>query len=480
MTIPYFYPKVRAGGAFNNTVIPPDQRGSISNDQGILKLQFTKTLGSNALFKVYGYTYYSDWLQIDPQSANANYFGTASPDYELSSHTRGVSGTFSDQLGSRDLFQVQGSYITSTTLRDNNTQMFNGGGTADSRSTLAVLVDSSNPLNGLCYTVSATPTTCAYGDNTKNPKFAQFATLSQAFGGTVTPAPALTCGGGPCGYYVTNNGLSATYNVVKPKFTSVSITNDFRPTDKLSINAGIRLDVYQFEGTDTTGSPARSFWYNAYNLDNCLNAQNALFDKVTDLGLASPTAKCPSGYTAANFTNSTGVVTQTYPEFQPRLGFTYTVDPSTVLRASYGRYAQAPNSAYEQYNALQQNAPALLYGTYGFQQFGFTSPDHRVVPQVSSNYDVSLEKSFGDVALKVSPFYRSTQNQIQQFYLNQQTGFVSGLNVGTTDGQRRRIRTGQGQFRPQRTRSEVRVYLYEQLHSLHGPAERHDDHRPVE
>ena len=32
--------------------------------------------------------------------------------------------------------------------------------------------------------------------------------------------------------------------------------------------------------------------------------------------------------------------------------------------------------------------------------------------------------------MKVSPFYRTTQNQIQQFYLNQQTSFVSGLNVG--------------------------------------------------
>ena len=30
----------------------------------------------------------------------------------------------------------------------------------------------------------------------------------------------------------------------------------------------------------------------------------------------------------------------------------------------------------------------------------------------------------------MSPFYRTTQNQIQQFYLNQQTSFVSGLNVG--------------------------------------------------
>ncbi|MBD5656887.1 MAG: TonB-dependent receptor, partial [Candidatus Eremiobacteraeota bacterium] len=109
----------------------------------------------------------------------------------------------------------------------------------------------------------------------------------------------------------------------------------------------------------------------------------------------------------------------------------------TVLRASYGRYSQAPNSAFQQYNTLQQNAPATLYSTYGFQALGFDTPDHTVKPPTSNNYDFSVEHSFpGQVSIKVSPFYRKTQDQIQQFFLNQQTGFVSGLNVGrqTSDG----------------------------------------------
>ena len=53
------------------------------------------------------------------------------------------------------------------------------------------------------------------------------------------------------------------------------------------------------------------------------------------------------------------------------------------------------------------------------------------MPEVSNNYDLSLEHQFrGDVSMKVTPFWRSTQNQIQQFFLNQSTNFVSGLNVG--------------------------------------------------
>ncbi len=440
LTSLYFFPKLQSArtqtaAGFNNTTIPFDLRDAISNDQGIIKLGYTKSLGSNALFKVYGYTFYSDWLQLGPQSSFSNITAATSPDYELSSHTRGVSGTFSDQLNAQNLLEIQGSYTTAHSVRDNNTQMFNGlypAGRVNARTAIGVLVDSSNPYNGICYTAAATPTTCAYGAHAYN---AQFATLAQAYTGTIAPAPAATCGTGPCQYLVTNNGLYATYNQVVPKFTSASITDQIRPNDRLSINAGLRLDVFQFEGSNTNTSLARTFWYNAYNLDNCLDATNSIFDKVKPvaaggLGLASPTATCPSGYHAANFVNPTGIVTQTYPQFQPRLGFTYNVSPSTVVRASYGRYAQAPNSAFEQYDALQQNAPALLYGTFGFQKFGFNSPDHPVRPEVSNNYDVSLEKSWGDTAIKVSPFYRSTQDQIQQFYLNQQTSFVSGLNVG--------------------------------------------------
>ncbi len=53
------------------------------------------------------------------------------------------------------------------------------------------------------------------------------------------------------------------------------------------------------------------------------------------------------------------------------------------------------------------------------------------MPPASNNYDFSWEQQFpNQISMKVSPFYRTTQNQIQQFYLNQQTSFVSGLNVG--------------------------------------------------
>ena len=233
-----------------------------------------------------------------------------------------------------------------------------------------------------------------------------------------------TCGGGPCKYLVTGNGDYATYNTVKPIFYSASLTDQFHPTSKLSINGGVRMDIFQFQGGLTTGTDARTFFYNAFNLDNCLTAAG-------DLVAKEPTAACPAGDSAATFSNPSGIVTESYTEFQPRLGATYSLDPATVLRASYGRYTQAPNSAFQQYNTLYQNAPYVLYDVYGFQRFGFTSPDHTVRPPTGNNYDFSFERQFpGQLSMKVSPFYRNTKDQIQQFFLDQQTSFVSGLNVG--------------------------------------------------
>ncbi len=410
-----------ATGRLPGSSIPANLQDDTVNDQGILKVQLTHPFSQNALFKLYGYTYYSDWLQTGAQSTFSNFFGPASPDYELSSHTRGLSGTFIDQLNSQNLLQLQGSYTTSNALRDNNTGFLNvlGG----SRANLAYLVDSSNPTNGLCYAAGGgAPISCS--DST-----VATATLQQAQTGSV-PTATGTCGGGPCQWLVTGNGQYATYNTVKPIFYAASLTDDFHPTSKIAINGGLRMDIFQYQGSNTQGTAARTFFYNAYNLDHCLDADNNLVGK-------EPTAACPAGTTPANFQNPAGIVTESYTAFEPRLGGTYTFDPSTVLRLSYGRYAQAPNSAYQQYNTLQQNAPATLYGTYGFQQFGFTSPNHTVVPPASNNYDFSIEHSFpSQLAIKISPFYRKTQNQIQNFYLNQQTGFVSGLNVGqqTSDG----------------------------------------------
>ena len=66
---------------------------------------------------------------------------------------------------------------------------------------------------------------------------------------------------------------------------------------------------------------------------------------------------------------------------------------------------------------------------------------------VSNNYDFSLEHQFsGDTSMKLTPFMRKTQDQIQQFYLDQRTNFVSGLNVGAQTSQGFEFELDKGDF----------------------------------
>ncbi len=116
--------------------------------------------------------------------------------------------------------------------------------------------------------------------------------------------------------------------------------------------------------------------------------------------------------------------------FQPRISGTWALNPDTVLRGSYGRYARAEASSYYQYNTVQQNLPSFLSQFYSY---GYHTPVHDIFPDTSDNYDLSLEKHLHgtDMSFKISPFYRSTRNQIQYLSISALGGTLAGLNVGT-------------------------------------------------
>ena len=416
--------------------INPAVRGGFNNDQSIQKIQYTKSLGSNAFLRGYGYNFYSDWLINDPTALEIPY-SAGTNDYELESHARGAGLTFNDQINSHNLFSLGFDYTTASVLRNNNSENYNGASGSTARTTAALLVNSADPTNGICYSAAGTPTNCFSSVTGSYAANVQKASLQQVYNGQVAPITAATCGTGPCQYLVVGNGAYATVNSVTPNFYGASINDEIKPIDKLTVNLGMRFDDYQFVGGSTaTNGNARIFDYAAYNRETCTDATTQLIVLKSSIksnaGVPlTPTAQCPTGYITDAFSNPGGNVTQTYPEFQPRAGLTYSVTPNTVLRLAYGRYTEPPNTAFEQYDAAQADAPALLYGTYGFQQYGFTTPNHPIPPAASNNYDFSIEQAFaGGVSFKLSPFYRSTQNQNQQFYLNRAQNFVSGLNVG--------------------------------------------------
>ncbi|MEO9263927.1 MAG: TonB-dependent receptor [Candidatus Baltobacteraceae bacterium] len=423
-SIPYGFPSAPQNLAYGGN-IPFNQADSVDNAVGIVKLQYQKNFGSDAYLRLYGYTVYSNWFNWGPNSATDNYSGSIPSDYELYTHTRGLSATFAKQITPQNLLQIQGSYSSATSTRANNGTFGAGGGTR-----MGILVDSANPLSGICYDATGAAATCDTG--AAHFTVADLNAYQAGAGALPAIAPGTTCGGSACTWYIADNGYNGRNNTVKPDFTSGSITDEFDPNDRLHINVGLRFDKFQYNPSNTDGG-ARPFWLNAWNLSWCHDSA-VLGSPAVEL--SDPTLPCTSlgaTFVPATVTNTSSV--QTYNVLQPRVAFTYTLNPLNVLRFSYGKYDQAPNTAFEQYDSLQQNLPRA---NRTFYILGFTAPTHPIVPEISYNTDFSWEHQFKgtDMSFKATPFYRKTQDQIQQFYLDIKTNFVSGLNVGkqTTEG----------------------------------------------
>ena len=104
-------------------------------------------------------------------------------------------------------------------------------------------------------------------------------------------------------------------------------------------------------------------------LDNCVNnTTGAPF--VQEAGTSYQAQRAHRARTSANVQNTPANFT--YNIYQPRVAGTYTSNPNDVFRFSYGRYTEAPNTAFEQYNTRQEDLADYI-GSH-FLQFGRNSP----------------------------------------------------------------------------------------------------------
>ncbi len=124
--VPYTYPLSPAGRPLQ-AAIAPDRRDGSANDQSIVKLQYQRNFGAGAFLRVYGYTNYGDWLENNPVSAVQLYTSAGDSSYAVLNHARGASAQFSSVLGAHHLLTVTASGAGATSLRDNDTEMLNGG-----------------------------------------------------------------------------------------------------------------------------------------------------------------------------------------------------------------------------------------------------------------------------------------------------------------------------------------------------------------
>jgi Carboxypeptidase regulatory-like domain/TonB dependent receptor len=435
---PYGFPNgVNVGSPSDPNPLPAAARDNSYNNTAIVKVAYTKNFASTAFLRVYGFTFYSNWTLNGPYSTTfCNFTCPLAPDYELNTHTRGLSAEFQDQINEQNLVSLQGSYTTASVIRDNN-----GFYNLASNGNEAVVVNSADPYGGYCFGASGGPVlNCNQNSIPLGPGYS----VGPLSGSCAVPGHPQF--GSACTYMLAENGLNGTYSGTTPNFYAASLTDQYRPTDKWLFNVGVRLDSFGFVGQDTSVPPlggsaaARAFWFNAYNLDNCVNNNTG-----SPFANPNPAGVCPTGSHSAVLLN---VPSQqfTYNIWQPRISGTFTANPDNVIRFSYGRYTEAPNTAFQQYNTRQEDLADYL-GSH-FLQFGRNTPGYPIAPPTSINYDLSWEHRFKgtDVSFKVTPFLRQTQNQIQQFYLNPIQGFVSGLNVGSQRSEGVEFQAQKGDF----------------------------------
>jgi len=413
--VSYGFPSALTG----NANVDPTQRDGFTNNDSIVKVQYQKNFGSNAYARVYGYTLYSDWL-----TNGATAFGAdsqlpgflplpLSPDYELSTHTRGLGFQFADQISSEHLLQFNANLTAASSTRWNNRTMFNSASTSATN-----LAD----VGGNCYDAAGQRATC--NPDSSDPTYGTFG----------NPTPFMAPAGSSAAlagahWIVTTPGQQGSYNTVSPQFSSFALMDTWRPSDKLSVNGGLRFEQFQFD-LASANTPGQNFWATAAQNEFCYNSSTLAFD-----GFA---LRCGAGDLHPNGRNGAQLYSNAYPSSytstvtEPRISGAYTVNSDTVLRGSYGRYAQPADTASIQYTAFQPNTPGAFYAD--FSQSGLaSSPLHEIAPAVSSNYDFSIEKHFKgtDMSLKLTPFFRLTQNALQNVYLDQVENFVSSINAGT-------------------------------------------------
>jgi hypothetical protein len=453
------------------TTISPSNTDTTWNDASIIKLQYQKNFGSSAYVRIMGYSSYSDWLQSNANVAGEGFsgygYGTTgadypAPDYELDTHTRGVQLQASDQINAQNLISFTGNYTTATVVRWNN-QFYSAPGN----------VTNLIGKNGQCYNWSSgAQSNCLLGSTAGGYTGAGTGIgnggPTQGWTTNSACAPANGIAGSPAcaagaSFQVTVPQGYGTLNTVQPQFSSLALTDEWRPGDKWDINAGVRFESYVYDLGNTV-NPEFNFWFNQAANAYCYDPKTGqpILQNITPgsspgslgpqilpnsgagetAGLCyngdgtpyiSPSgiqARHPNGKNGSQLYTNQGATGFSHPEWSPRIGGTYSFDPNDVLRFNYGRFTQPTQTAYEQYSNASGLGAAKFDYTY-FWGLGFNTPDHDNPVQVSNNYDLSYEKHFAntDVSLKLSPFYRWTTNQLVTISLG--GNFASAINAAT-------------------------------------------------
>ena len=429
--------------------IPADQPDNYWNDTGIVKAQYTHELSDHSYIRAFAYTFFSDWTQagaIDAAGYDADYSTGISPNYDLITHTAGGELQFADQFNAQNLVQLTGNFTSANVTRFNNT------GYLGEASPIGAISQAGGQWT--CWNENA----ASPGYDTAVPCYSSSYKSNSVAGPTGPVGPAGTAAGANWDTLWQGNA-SGTFNTVQPKFTFVSLTDDFRPNDKWLISGGLRYEDYLYDLADSN-TTANQFYAQIVNKYTCWNPSYGVAGEPLPPGVPPPAplqyinGNCNAGLAAAGVVIPAGVTyvhpngdqTQTssftvpnftaaspssYPQsfYSLRASATYTESPDTVWRISAGRYTEPPISASVQY-LYSSGAGNTLWGN--FENLGFFSPFHAIPAQSSAQYDLSLERHIrgSDLSFKLTPFYSFTNGYQADAFIGQ--GFVTQVPVGVT------------------------------------------------
>lgn len=439
------FPASPTDRVFNNTTVNGttttpsllgfNQRDGNNVGFSVEKAQFQRNFDNHSYLRVLGYSEFSDWLINGPNGAQLT-FAADPAEYDVLAWIYGANAIYSNQLGSRNLLTASLAYDTQK-LQTYNAEFASGGPNSRPATGLGTIISSYVGKNGNCYNfVSGQQWSCFdagsqgglfYHGQSGCPQPQNFPYICLTPGNAPANTPAAEAG---AHWVMTEDGRAAQFDGVRPYFGSLAMTDVWTPNDKLLVNLGAREDNFRYSFDNTVaGFPARAFWFNAFNNENCgAPAQNPV-----SRWNGSSFGPCPAGYQPMTVPgvglSNTVPASTSYWVFSPRVAGTYTLDRDNVLRASAGRYVRAAATSSQEIDDRMQDLPDQIAGFY---KLGYTTPYHQNLPDSSWNYDVSWEHHFRGTQLsfKVSPFYRATSNQVQYFAIDPATGIVAGVNVG--------------------------------------------------
>ena len=398
--------------------IPSFYVDSQSTEQSIAKLQYTRSFSSSSFLRFYAYKLYSAW---NFDQATNGFLGDSF--YQLHDNATGYTLNYQNQLNAHNLLRFDVDYTKDLTLR---------------------------------YSYAANFFPDLFGSQTNSPfPFLGLTQAGQFFGAPVAcaiPGSSLKDGPGawdqsgcqPGENATTIGGPFAYWNNINPINTDAVIADTLRPSDRWLFDLGLRWDHFSVplmplqitgpNGIAEQGQNQFGYCLHGYAYapsEPCFGFLNAL------QGILNPASQPQLPLVApgdAHWTDVSG--SQDFYDVSPRFGTTYTLSPFQVLRFSVGRYVQQPETFGNEYIGAPWFGPEVTIQILNrfYDPLGFLAV-HNLVPQDSTNYDLSFEQDLhGGVSAKITPFVRVTRAQILSIPVNPlQPTFVTGYNFGAAN-----------------------------------------------